>query len=71
MSIGRFLEILSQQILVGIIFVGRLGVPLYFPYLPIPQPPYFPTPLPTYLPSMHPRIHTSMHLRINTSRYRM
>ena len=28
MSIGNFPEILSQRILVGIILVGRLGVPL-------------------------------------------
>ena len=27
MSIGKFLESLSQQTLVGIILVGRLGVP--------------------------------------------
>ena len=36
MSIGSFLESLSQQILAGIILVGRLGVDAWGP--PVPKP---------------------------------
>ena len=34
MSIGHFLESLSQAMLVGVMLVGRLGVPLWgFPFV--------------------------------------